>query len=152
MHGPPASSVMVRRSARLGRLLGVISLSFLASPVLASVYGLPAWRVVGLLMLWLLASGWVWLYWRSTPTGRLFWDGEQWHWSGGHPGQARSLQAVAIQYDFQQSLWILLQPQNGARFGLWIDADPRRVEQWRAFRRALVGSAGRPMASADTLY
>jgi hypothetical protein len=133
-------------------LLAVLSVSFLASPVLAFVYGLPARGVLWVLTIWLLASGWMWLYWRSTPTGRLFWDGEQWHWSGGNPGGAQALQAVAIQYDFQQSLWVLLQPQSGARFGLWIDADPRRMEQWRAFRRALVGAAGRPMASADTLY
>lgn len=151
MHGPPASSVMVKRSARLGRFLAGLSVFFLASPVLAYGQGLPGDRLALVGLLWLLASGWLWLYWRNMPTGRLFWDGEQWHWSGGRLELAQPLQTVAIQYDFQQSLWVLVRPQRGARFGLWIDADARRMEQWRALRRALVAASGRQVASADTL-
>jgi hypothetical protein len=147
MYGPPAASVKVQRSSRLGRVLAALSLVFLGSPALAYAYGLPILYLALVLLVWLLASAAMLVVWRNAPTGRLFWDGERWHWSG----HAEPLQAVAIQYDFQQSVWVLLEPARGRRFGLWLDADPRQPEEWRAMRRALVGASDRRAVYADTL-
>lgn len=131
-----------------GWILAVIAVTFGILPFYAWYLGLPFERAGLLLGVWVLcvaALGW---YWLSSPQGRLRWDGEVWHWSG----LVAPLKRVRIQYDFQWSMWILLEPEQGRRFGLWVDADPARLSQWQVLRRALVGgdSLSRPdMDSTD---
>jgi hypothetical protein len=146
MYGPPAAGVTLQRSARFGRLLACLSVASLATQILAYGYGLAAPVVSITLFVWLVASAGVYRYWRRAPSGRLFWDGELWNWSAiGEP-----LRAVKILYDFQQSVWVVLELRRGSKFGVWIDADPSQPEQWLAFRRALVGAPCARDEFADT--
>lgn len=82
------------------------------------------------------------------PSGSLRWDGEAWHWSGF----VQSIQAVRIQYDFQQFLWIQVGVESGPQFGFWLEAGTAQPEQWRAMRRALVWSdeVGSHASQAET--
>nr|WP_315464042.1 hypothetical protein [uncultured Rhodoferax sp.] len=114
----------------------VLSFTFAAVPLYGLHAGMPLADVLILALFWSTTAALLVYYWRNMPQGRLSWDGESWHWSG----VAEPLKAVAIQYDFQSSLWLLLTPAAGRPFGVWMDADPRKMAQWRAMRRALVGA------------
>ena len=136
MQRPPASSLLIARSQRAGRILMALSLTFAGVPLYGWHAGMPMAKVLILALLWTATSVWLVHYWRNMPQGRLRWDGDSWHWSGA----SEPLKAVAIQYDFQTSLWLLLVPTTGRSFGVWMDADPRHMSHWRSMRRALVGA------------
>lgn len=136
MQRPPAASVSVLRSPRLGRILLTITLGFAGVPLYGWYAGMVLSRVFILALVWCIASVWLAHFWRNMPQGLLHWDGEYWLWSG----VSEPLQSVVIQYDFQSSLWLRLVPARGCQFGMWVDADPQRMPQWRAIRRALVGA------------
>lgn len=135
MQRPPATGFQIVRSHRAGLLLTALSLTFAGVPLYGSLAGMPIEHVLLLAGLWLATSARLVHYWRNLPQGRLRWDGDAWHWSG----VPQPLQAVAIQYDFQTSLWLVLIPATGRRFGVWLDADPLNMAQWRSLRRVLVG-------------
>ncbi len=136
MQRPPATGFQIIRSHRAGRLLTALSFIFAGVPLYGWLAGMPIEHVLFLAGLWLVTSAWLVHYWRNMPQGRLRWDGDTWHWSGA----AEPLKAVAIQYDFQTSVWLLLVPTSGKSFGVWMDADPQQMLLWRAVRRALVGA------------
>lgn len=135
MQRPPATSWHIDRSHRVGRILTALSFTFAGVPLYGWHTGMPGMNVLLLALLWSVVSAWLVAYWRNMPQGRLRWDGDAWHWSG----VSQPLKAVAIQYDFQTSLWLLLVPATGRSFGVWMDADPLNMVQWRSMRRALVG-------------
>jgi hypothetical protein len=135
MQRPPATSFQIVRSQRAGRILMALSLAFAGVPLCGWHAGMSMAHVVILSILWSATSAWLVHYWQHMPQGRLRWDGDSWYWSG----VAEPLKAVAIQYDFQTSVWLLLVPVTGRSFGVWMDADPRHMSHWRSMRRALVG-------------
>ncbi|NBW50482.1 MAG: hypothetical protein EBR49_10415 [Betaproteobacteria bacterium] len=136
MQRPPATGFQIVQSHRAGRLLTALSLIFAGVPLYGWLAGMPIEHVLILAGLWLATSAWLMRYWYNVPRGRLGWDGDSWHWSGA----AEPLKAVAIQYDFQTSVWLLLLPTSGQSFGVWMDADPKQMSLWRSMRRALVGA------------
>jgi toxin CptA len=147
MQSPPATSYQVIRSLRAGRVLLALLIAFAGVPFVGWFTGMSMNRVCALAFLWCAAVAWVSHYWRTLPQGRLRWDGESWHWSGAN----EPLAAVTIQYDFQISLWLLMVPAKGRVFGVWMDADPGHMPQWRALRRALVGAGISRRGSEDPM-
>lgn len=142
MQRPPAISMHVVRSRRAGCIFAMTATIFGLIPLYSWYHGLPVDRLGLLTCVWALSSLALGRYWFQSPQGRLSWDGEVWHWSG----LPAPLKQVRIQYDFQRSIWISLQPARGKELGLWVEADPTRLHQWQALRRALVG-AGISLAS-----
>jgi toxin CptA len=147
MQRPPAISMQIGRSRRAGMVLALIAFIFGVLPFYAWYLGLPVERAGVLVGVWALSAGFLAKHWLHSPQGRLRWDGEVWHWSG----LAAPLKSACIQYDFQRSLWLMLEPEQGQRFGLWVDADPTRLLQWQALRRALVGAGSLPLSGVDPM-
>jgi hypothetical protein len=134
MQRPPATSLQVSRSKRLGWLFAGLIFLFLCAP-LYSVWSGQAWdRTLAVWAAWGVLSANLVLSWRRMPEGRLRWDGETWYWGS----LSQPIKAVRIQYDFQRTLWVLLQPEQGQQFGVWLEADALNPERWHSVRRALV--------------
>lgn len=148
MQSPPATSLQVVRSTRAGYIFLALTLAFAGVPLYGWFAGMPINSVWLLVILWCIASAWLTHYWRNMPQGRLRWDGESWHWSSS----TEPLRSIAIQYDFQTSLWLLIEPGRGRKFGIWVDADPQHVAQWHAMRRALVSAGPKGSDSEDSLH
>lgn len=148
MQRPPAASLKVSRSNRLGCFFGSLIFLFSLAPLHAVWSEQALWRSSAIAVIWLLLSSVLLLSWRRMPSGSLRWDGEAWHWSGS----AQSIQAVRIQYDFQQCMWIQVRVESGPQFGVWLEAGKAQPEQWRALRRALVWSdeVGSHASQAET--
>ena len=148
MHRPPATRFSVLRSSRFGRVLVCLGLLSCGAAVGAAFAGFSEPRLAAVALSGLLSVAILWIFWRKQPVGHLRWDGEQWHWSGS----TAPLQTVAIQFDFQSSLWVVLRTHDRQRIGLWLDEAPQDPRNWRALRRALVGSqvlTDSPLASED---
>lgn len=138
MHRPPATRFSVQRSSRFGVVLVCLGLLSWGAVVWGALAGFSEPRFAAVAVSGVVSVVTLWIFWRRQPVGHLRWDGEQWHWSAS----AAPLQAVSIQFDFQSSLWVVLRTHDRQRIGLWLDEDPQDPRNWRALRRALVGSQG----------
>ena len=85
----------------------------------------------------LLLTGWVaFSGWKSSPLGKLAWDGQSWRWeSMGYQAGVTEYQVV-VAADFQNMVLLRLENPANARLWLWVE---RRVspERWLDLRRAV---------------
>jgi hypothetical protein len=138
MHRAPAVTFLVTRSrwhARIAAFLWILgSVTVVAITRVQPLSGtITAISFLGLLVcgLWTLHG------WTVSPTGKLSWDSQGWHWAGFAPDASCR---VNLHLDMQWLLLLRLQDETGHTVWLWFE-ERARGAHWVALRRALVAYA-----------
>lgn len=145
MHRPPAVTHHVDRSRGCAVLFAALSLMGIA----ANAWLISSFATVaqGLLCssVTFAAVGLAFWSWKTSPIGRLQWDGQHWHWS---EFLDVPVQRVTLVLDFQRL--ILVKILNGRGLTRWVWLESRSPDaHWLAVRRAVVAS-GRIQAKVDS--
>lgn len=136
MHRPPAVSHSAARSLWHGCLLLVVWLTALGPVIYFAIAQSFSLASAMMAVIWLLC-GWVSLHaWRTSATGFLQWDGEQWHWI--QCGEGRTCQ-VRMAWDLQQCVLVHLTTSEAKGSWLWLESGTS-TSQWNALRRAIVSN------------
>ncbi|QNP47976.1 hypothetical protein [Diaphorobacter aerolatus] len=139
----PALRFALHRPARLGWILGVLSLLQLALLWWWALSGQPEQLVLKLwvaCVLWLLATGCAAHCWWHACRGSIRWDGLQWEWQTPS-GKTMLLEKPAVRLDFQSILLVQARQCGSSRsVHLWLEQrdDPLH---WLALRRAVYSRA-----------
>ena len=141
MHGPPAVSCQVKRSAwHLGVIVVFIVLASagLISSLALRAIGELGWPLVMCFAAIAFSASIAYSGWQNTPSHRLQWDGQFWIWP---PFEPVPIQAIYIAIDFQNLLVVRISGQQKSQW-LWLERSGAAIN-WRALRRAMVFTAGR---------
>lgn len=135
MHRAPAASFMVSRSRWHLRVISLLwGLGWVALAQLFTSQPHLTFQIGASLSLFCVGA--FALYgWRTSPTGRLRWDGELWHWSCD-AGELACQPAVVL--DFQRVVLIAVRMTEHRRIYLWLERTAAGGGEWSAIRRALV--------------
>lgn len=140
MHQAPVVGFSVGQSRwYLRAIVTLWSLGFVVLLVFMRSQALLGTQAV-IAVCWVLAGVIALKDWQNSPSGRLQWDGQQWHWSGWVDAHVARLDLLL---DFQRVMLVGLTTNAQRRVWLWLEPTSDRL-QWIALRRAVVGSQGLP--------
>ena len=140
MHQAPAVGFSVGKSRwHLRVIIALWSLGFVVLLIFIRNQALLGAQAV-VAVCWVLAGIISLKNWQNAPSGRLQWDGQQWHWSGWVDAHAARLDLL---FDFQRVMLVGLKTNAQRRIWLWLESTSDHC-QWIALRRAVVGSQGLP--------
>nr|WP_116605868.1 hypothetical protein [uncultured Albidiferax sp.] len=147
MHSAPSVSYPVGRSRFLAHvqlvlwLLGAATVAAWCAQV-----DMLGWRQALALASLVCTGAFAWRGWRRMPVGGLYWDGQQWFWTGAGEPLAVTLQ---LHLDWQRYMLLSCQPPGAALRWCWVE-QASQPQRWRDLRRA-VYSPARAHAAPDSV-
>ena len=147
MHGPPAVSCQVKRSAWHLRVIvgfSLLAIAGLIGSLSLGPSGEEGWQHIVSIAVIVSCIFVAYLGWQNTPNHRLQWDGQSWTWP---PFQPDPIQSIHIAVDFQNLLVVRIAGQRRSQW-LWLER-MGSAENWRALRRALVFAASHGIGASQ---
>lgn len=139
LHDAPAAfQFPVSRSVRAGFFVSALCLAAAGVllgwswPILATGFAWQYMVMVGALLVWLMASAQAFRQWRTSPRGRLLWQGHAWAWQESHPSLhpvPKTVPIPAFECVWDGQSFLLLRVQ-------WAQARRRQVH-WLCVERSM---------------